>query len=114
MALLGIVRGTLLSAEFHGGLLAQCFLAGHGLFEGLAQASHLGFGAAQQARGLLLLRVHLGFHGGDRLAGRRQGLIDLHARLLEGGFALRQIGFFLGQGVALQLLRSMNVASLVH
>ena len=96
-------RVTLLGAEFHGRLLAQGFLAGHGLFERLAQAPHLGFGVAQQASGLLLLRVHLGLHGRDRLARGGQRLIERDAGLLEGGLALGQVRFLLGEGVALQL-----------
>jgi hypothetical protein len=47
--------------------------------------------------------VHLGLHGRDRLARGGEGFIERNAGLLEGGLALLQIGFLLGQGAALQL-----------
>ncbi|VTU41729.1 hypothetical protein RA8P1_00081 (plasmid) [Variovorax sp. RA8] len=101
VALLGFLRITLRSGQFYGCLLAQGFLAGHGLVERLAQAPHLGFGVAEKASRFLLLRVHLGFDRSDCLPGGRQCLVDRHAGLLEGCLALGEIRFIPGERLSL-------------
>ena len=70
MALLGFVRGPLLGAEFHRCFLTQGFLACDGFVQFLSNALNLGLRFALQTRRLLLLRLHLGLHGGGRLARR--------------------------------------------
>ncbi len=104
MPLLGILRVAVRCPEFHFSLLAQGFLAGHSFVEGLSKAPHFGFGVAKQTRGLLVLRMHLGFHGCDRLPRGGEGLVERDASLLEGDLALPQFGFLLGESIALKLV----------
>ncbi|MDM0071693.1 hypothetical protein QTI68_34560 [Variovorax sp. J31P207] len=69
--------------QIHRRLLAKRLFAREGFVEGLAKAPHLGFRCAEQARGFLLLRMHLGLHGRYRLARGGEGFIERDAGLLE-------------------------------